>query len=143
MESHRFLPAICAAALALVPVLGLADSGKVLVMPQAELKWVAAGIAGVSTAAARGDMTTGASRFFLKYAAGFVTPPHHHSPDHQVVTISGNLVLSVGGKEYRLAPGSFFSLEDKALHAARCEGSADCVMFVDARGRWDVVPAGK
>jgi quercetin dioxygenase-like cupin family protein len=92
---------------------------------------------------AAGNIDSGASRFFLKYAAGFVAPPHHHSPDHQVALVSGNLVLSVGGKEYRLAPGSFFSFEGKPLHAARCEGSADCVMFINARGRWDVVPPSK
>jgi hypothetical protein len=25
-------------------------------------------------------------------------------------------------------------------HVARCEGSEPCVMFIDARGPWDVVP---
>jgi quercetin dioxygenase-like cupin family protein len=55
------------------------------------------------------------------------------------VLVSGNLVLTAGGKESRLAPGSYFSCKDKAAHGARCEGAQDCVMFIDARGRWDVV----
>jgi hypothetical protein len=37
-------------------------------------------------------------------------------------------------------PGSFFALTGKAPHAGRCGGSEDCVMFVEARGPWDVVP---
>jgi quercetin dioxygenase-like cupin family protein len=102
--------------------------------------WVQGGIPGVSTAAVEGDMGKGASHFFLKYAAGFVAPLHHHTPDHYVTTVSGNLVLVVDGKEHRLAPGSYFAFTGKATHAARCEGSEDCVMFVDARGKWDVVP---
>jgi quercetin dioxygenase-like cupin family protein len=69
-----------------------------------------------------------------------VTPKHHHSPDHYVTTVSGNLVIIADGKERKLPPGSFFALTDKAVHAARCDGSEDCVMFIDARGPWDVVP---
>ena len=49
-------------------------------------------------------------------------------------------MLSVDGTEHRLAPGSYFALTGKAPHAARCEGTADCVMFVEAESGWDVVP---
>jgi quercetin dioxygenase-like cupin family protein len=114
--------------------------GKAVMTPVADVKWADAGFPGVSIAAVDGDTKKGASHFFLKYAAGFVSPPHHHSPDHHVVTVSGTLVLTAGGKEVRLAPGSYFAFKDKAAHVARCEGTQDCVMFVDARGRWDVVP---
>lgn len=118
-------------------------AGQSVVTPSADLKWAGAGIPGVSTAVADGNMTKGASHFYLKYAAGFVTPPHHHSPDHRVTTVSGTLVLIVQGKEHRLPPGSYFALLGKAVHVARCEGSEDCVMFIDARGPWDVVPQKK
>jgi quercetin dioxygenase-like cupin family protein len=115
------------------------DAGAV-VTPKGDAQWTPGGIPGVSTAAVQGDMANGASHFFLKYAAGFVAPHHHHSPDHYVTTLAGRLVLVVGGKEHRLAPGSYFALTGKAAHGARCEGAEDCVMFVDARGKWDVVP---
>ena len=111
--------------------------------PAAAVKWADAGIPGVSVAAADGDMKKGASHFFLRYAAGFKAPLHYHSPNHHVVTVSGNLVLIVDGKENNLPPGSSFSLRNKAPHGARCEGSQDCVMFIDARGPWDAVPAEK
>ena len=109
--------------------------------PQASLKWTDAGVPGVSTAQVQGDMAKGPSHFYLRYAAGFVAPKHHHSPDHYATTVSGTLVLVVGGKEQRLLPGSYFDFTNKAVHAARCEGKQDCVMFIDARGPWDVVLA--
>lgn len=113
--------------------------GKTVVTPAADLKWVGAGVPGVETAAVKGDMKKGASHFYLKYAAGFTAPVHYHSPDHYVTTVAGNLVLVVDGKEHRLQPGSYFALTGKALHAARCDGKEACVMFIDARGKWDVV----
>lgn len=116
-------------------------AGKAVVAPAADLKWIGAGVPGVETAVVKGDMAKGASHFYLKYAAGFVAPVHHHSPDHYVTTVAGNLVLIADGKEYRLPPGSYFALTGKAKHAARCEGAQDCVMFIDARGPWDVVVA--
>ena len=91
------------------------------------------------TRTGKGDMAKGASHFYLKYAAGFTAPVHYHSPDHYVTTVTGDLVLVVDGKEHRLPPGSYFAFTGKAPHAARCEGKQDCVMFVDARGKWDVV----
>jgi mannose-6-phosphate isomerase-like protein (cupin superfamily) len=131
-----------AAAVALVLAAGLAAgaAGTVTARPRAGLKWTEAGIPGVRTAVVEGDMAKGPSHFYLSYAAGFVAPRHHHSPDHFATTVSGTLVLVVDGQEHRLPPGSYFALRDKAPHAARCEGSEECVMFIDARGPWDVVP---
>jgi quercetin dioxygenase-like cupin family protein len=114
---------------------------KAVFAPAADLKWIGAGVPGVETAAVKGDMAKGASHFYLKYPAGFAAPVHHHSPDHYVTTVAGNLVLIVDGKEHRLPPGSYFAFTGKAKHAARCEGADACVMFVDARGAWDVVVA--
>jgi quercetin dioxygenase-like cupin family protein len=109
--------------------------------PVTELKWTDTGIPGVTRAAVAGQDAKGPSHFYLKYAAGFVAPVHHHSPDHYATTVTGNLVLVVDGKERRLAPGSYFAFTGKANHSARCEGTQDCVMFIDARGPWDVVAA--
>lgn len=116
------------------------EAGRSVTVAQADLKWADTGIPGVTMAVVRGDAKKGPSHFFLKYPAGFVTPLHHHSPDHYVTTVSGNLVLIVGGKENALPAGSYFALTGKAPHVARCDGSEDCVMFLDARGPWDVVP---
>jgi quercetin dioxygenase-like cupin family protein len=127
-------------ALSLVTTAWALAAGAMLPMTsKADLKWSDAGIPGVSRAAVDGEPDKGASHFYLRYAAGFVAPVHHHSPDHYVTTVAGNLVLIVNGKESRLPPGSYFAFTGKAAHAARCEGKEDCVMFIDARGPWDVV----
>lgn len=123
-----------------VSLTAFAAGGAAVVMPTTDLKWAASGIPGVSTSTVQGDMGKGASHFYLKYAAGFVSPLHHHSADHYVTTVAGNLTLVVDGKEHRLLPGSYFSFNGKAPHVARCVGTTDCVMFIDARDTWDIVP---
>ncbi len=140
-RSSTVLAAAALAAFAPAALAQGAPAPKAVFAPTADLKWIGAGVPGVSTALVRGDMAKGASHFYLKYDAGFVAPVHHHSPDHFVTTVTGNLVLVVDGKEHRLPPGSYFAFTGKAPHAARCEGADACVMFVDARGRWDVVLA--
>lgn len=128
---------------ALAPAVHSQEFGRTSVRPVAEIKWNNAVLPGVATAVVNGDMTNGASHFYLRYAAGLVTPLHYHTPDHYVTTVAGNLVLIVDGKESALGPGSYFALTNKAKHAARCEGTQACVMFIDARGPWDAVAADK
>jgi mannose-6-phosphate isomerase-like protein (cupin superfamily) len=118
-----------------------AGGGGAVIEPRAGLKWAQGGVPEVSTCTLEGDMAKGPSHFYLRYAAGFAAPLHHHSADHYITTVSGTLVLTVDGKEHRLPPGSYFALTGKKEHVARCEGSEDCVMFADARGPWDVVMA--
>jgi len=118
-------------------------AGKAVIVVQPALVWADAGVPGVKTAAVDGVMSSGASHFYLSYPSGLVTPLHHHSADHYVTTISGSLVLVVDGNDHRLPPGSYFALLAKKPHVARCEGSEACVMFVDARSAWDVVPEAK
>lgn len=137
---QRLVTLLAVAALAIVVSMSFADSpSKSIVTPVASLAWTPAAIPGVSVAPVEGDMAKGPSHFYLKYDAGLVTPLHHHSPDHYVTVVSGTLVLTVDGKENRLGPGSFFALLNQAPHAARVEGKEAAVMFVDARGPWDVV----
>ncbi len=105
-----------------------------------EVKWVdVPGIPGVKIAGLDGDPSKGASHFMLQYPANFVSPEHHHSADHFVTVVSGNLVMTTDGTDAKMGPGSFFAFKKKKAHIAKCEGSAPCVMSIDARGKWDVV----
>jgi quercetin dioxygenase-like cupin family protein len=133
--------ALAAAGVLITCLATAADKAGAAAAPRQNLKWTDAGIPGVKVAVVQGDQSGGPSHFYLKYAAGFVAPRHFHSPDHFATTVSGQLVLLVDGKEQRLPPGSYFEFKDKTPHAARCEGTEDCVMFIDARGAWDVQPA--
>lgn len=139
---HEKIGRTAVAFLAAAPLLAF-GAGPAVVKPSAELAWKDMGN-GVSAAPVSGDMEKGASRFFLKYPGGFVTPNHHHDADHYVTLVSGSVVLSVDGKDHKLGPGSYFELLDQAPHVAKVEGSEPAVFFIEAAGPWNVVlePAG-
>ncbi len=110
-----------------------------IVVDASSLKWKEA-MPGVSIAPVQGDPERGPSHFFLKYASGLKTPTHHHTPDHYVTLVSGSLTLTVDGSDHKLTPGSLFALTHKAVHVVVCAEGSDCLMSVDARGKWDIIP---
>lgn len=118
-----------------MPTFG-ADS--TVVVTKANLKWKDMGN-GVAAAPVSGDMEKGASRFFLKYPVGLVTPKHHHSADHYVTVVSGAITLAVEGREHKLGAGAYFALTNKASHTAKVEGNEEAVFFIQADGPWNVV----
>ena len=134
---HAIVISISAALMAGAPMLA-AGAGSALVVTNADLKWKDMGN-GVKAAPVSGDMEKGASRFFLKYPVGLVTPKHHHNPDHYVTVVSGTITLTVEGKAHKLGPGAYFALTKKASHTAKVEGNEDAVFFIQADGPWNVV----
>jgi hypothetical protein len=69
---------------------------------------------------------------------------HFHNADHWVAVIAGTLVLTPeGGTEKVLPAGSGFGFTGKKKHTTKCAEGADCVLFIDARGMWDVIPVDK
>jgi quercetin dioxygenase-like cupin family protein len=94
---------------------------------------------GVKLAVAQGDPAKGASHFFIKLPAGFSVPLHHHSPDHYVIVVAGTVVFNVDGQEHSLPAGSYFAFSGKKKHTTHCAEGAECVLFVDSRGKWDVL----
>ena len=135
---HVMIMVTTAAVIAAASVLAFAGEAT-MVTPNADLKWKDLGIPGVAAAVVSGDMEKGPSRFFLKYPVGLVTPLHHHTTDHYVAMISGNITLTVAGKDYKLGPGSYFQLTGGAPHVAKVEGNEPAVFFIQADGPWDVV----
>jgi mannose-6-phosphate isomerase-like protein (cupin superfamily) len=113
-------------------------AGSAVVVAKADLKWKDMGN-GIAAAVVAGDMDKGASRFFLKYPIGLVTPKHHHSADHYVAVVSGTITLTVEGKDHKLGPGAYFALTNKASHTAKVEGNEEAVFFIQANGPWNVV----
>jgi mannose-6-phosphate isomerase-like protein (cupin superfamily) len=139
MRFKRFtLVALSAALIAGASLMALA-AGNAVVVAKADLTWKELGVPGLAAAQVSGDMTTGASRFFLKYPVGFVTPKHHHTADHYATVVSGTIILTVNGKDYTLGPGSYFALTGMAPHIAKVVGDEDTVFFIQADGAWDVV----
>ena len=116
----------------------IAAAGSSVVTASSDLKWKDLGN-GVAAAPVSGDMDKGASRFFLKYPVGLVTPKHHHDTDHYGTVISGTVTLTVDGKDHKLGPGSYIALTNKVPHAAKVEGKEPVVFFIQADGPWNVV----
>ena len=110
-----------------------------------ELKWNdAADVPGAKIASLQGDPGKGPSHFFLKLPAGFTAGLHFHNADHWVAVVSGTLVLvPEGGAEKTLPAGSGFVFTGKKKHTTACAAGTDCILFIDARAKWDVVPVAK
>jgi len=132
--------AIVAAVLLVPLVVGAKDTGKDAFAPAGDLKWKDdADHPGVQVAAVHGDPMKGAARFFIKLPSGFDVPLHHHTADHFGVVLSGTMVIN-DGQDHTLAAGSYFSFIGKKQHTTKCTDPAGCTLFVDAHGKWDVVP---
>jgi quercetin dioxygenase-like cupin family protein len=115
--------------------------GSAMLLPAADLKWQdVPDFPGLKMAVLDGDPGKGSGHFLIKLPDGFVAPLHHHSSDHFVTVLSGTLLLTVDGSETRLPAGSFFMFRGKKEHITRCEPGSDCVLSIDVRGKWDVVP---
>ena len=138
MRKIVMLSSLCLATLIALPAVAKEKSA---VIAQSELKWKEMGVPGLEAAPVSGNMQKGASRFYLKYPVGFVTPKHHHSADHYATVVSGTITLTVDGKEHKLGPGSYFALTNKKPHTAKVEGNEAALFFIQAAGPWDVVMA--
>jgi len=134
---HAIALSISVALMAGAPLLA-AGADSAVVVAKDDLKWKDMGN-GIAAAPVSGNMEKGASRFFLKYPVGLVTPKHHHNADHYVTVVSGTITLTVEGKNHKLGPGAYFALTNKASHTAKVEGNEDAVFFIQADGPWNVV----
>jgi quercetin dioxygenase-like cupin family protein len=136
--------AMSLAAIAVAPLATAKDTAKggtAVLIPASDLKWGdVAGFPGVQMAVVDGNPAKGSSHFLIKFAGGFAAPLHHHSSDHYVSVVAGTVVLTVDGKETKLPAGSYFAFKGKKRHMTRCDAGAECILALDARGKWDVIP---
>lgn len=117
--------------------------GAAVFVPAGDLKWSdVPDRPGVKLAAVQGDPSKGASHFFIKLPAGYSVPQHHHSPDHYAMVAAGTVVFNVDGQDHSLPAGSYFSFTGQKKHTTHCAEGTECVLFVDSRGKWDVVVEG-
>lgn len=138
---RKTIAVVALAAAALVPwMVEAKGGGKAVTIPVGDLKWKDAGpeTPGVQYAAVAGDPMKGAGKFFVKLPSGFSVGLHHHTADHFAVVVSGTLVQNVDGQDVTMPAGSYFSYTGKKQHTTKCPDG--CVIFVDAHGKWDVVP---
>jgi quercetin dioxygenase-like cupin family protein len=131
---------------AFTPLAGAKDTkgGTAVLMPASDLKWSdVPDFPGLKMAVLEGDPAKGPNHHMIKLPGGFSAPLHHHSPDHYVTVLGGTLVLTVDGKEQKLPAGSYFAFKGKKPHMTKCDAGADCLLSIDSRGKWDIVPEEK
>jgi anti-sigma factor ChrR (cupin superfamily) len=119
-----------------------ADAAKPVTMTPDQLKWVANPAAtGVMMATVWGDATKGAFGAFHKFTAGFTAPLHTHSANTRIVVISGTMAMAgADGKEMKFPAGSFYTQPNTFPHVTKCLAGADCLVFLEADGKWDLTP---
>jgi quercetin dioxygenase-like cupin family protein len=111
-----------------------------ILLTLADLEWIEnAERPGTYQAAAEGEPATGPAHFYLKYAKGFTGGLHSHTSDHGGWILAGTVILVIDGKETKLPPGAFYFVKGGKPHIAGCDPSAECIMTVDIRDKWDVV----
>jgi len=136
--------AMALATMAFAPQADAKGGGTATLIPAGDMKWNdVPDFPGLKMAVLGGDPGKGASHFMIKLPGGFVAPLHHHSSDHYVTVVSGNVTFTVDGKDTKLPAGSYFSYTGKKQHVTKCDAGADCVLSIDTRGKWDVVPEDK
>lgn len=112
-------------------------------MEAKNLKWEASPVPGISMAVVEGDPAKGNHHALHKFNAGVSVPLHHHTADSHVTVLAGTLVVTLNGVEHRLNTGSFYSLKNKERHTTQCAPPSECLLLVDARGKWDVIQEQK
>jgi quercetin dioxygenase-like cupin family protein len=117
--------------------------GNAQLVTASDVKWTdVPNFPGLQMAVLDGDSAKGAHHAMIKFASGFAAPLHHHTSDHYGTVIAGTLVLTVDGQDKKLPAGSYFSFKGKKSHLTKCEAGAACLLSLDVRGKWDVVPEG-
>ena len=121
------------------------DAARLVVMPASDLKWTdldPTGAPGVKVATLWGNFAKGAFGAFFRLPAGFAVPLHTHTNDLKVVIVSGTYIQAPEGKpEFRIGAGSYFMQPGgNYRHTTSCGTDADCVLFVEGKGKFDLKP---
>ncbi len=157
--SIRFRVALCAAVVGVLAGSAFAEDAKakpaakpaakhaakasLVSMTPDQMKWEPnPGDPNVKMATAWGDSSKGAHGAFHKFPAGWTSPLHTHSADLREVVISGTWTQKTeDGKETKLPPGSYVYQPHTVKHVSGCDAGSECVVFVVANGKFDLIPA--
>src|SRR5262249_36321198 len=85
----------------------------------------------------RGNLRSGPAWVLLKLGSGCRVPWHWHTPNEDLVVISGQGSIAMrDGTTLPFIPGAYSSLPSHHVHQARCERS--CLLFNSADGAFDL-----
>ena len=107
-----------------------------------EMKWVDIPDAkGAKQAVAWGNPQKGPHGSFAKFEGGTEIPLHTHTAGGRSVVISGTMVEGLEGQPKELGPGSYFFIPGDVKHTTACKAGAECVIYTDWSGAFDLKPA--
>jgi quercetin dioxygenase-like cupin family protein len=108
-----------------------------------EMKWVDIPDAkGAQQAVVFGNVEKGPHGAFVKFAAGTEVPLHTHTAASRSVVITGTMMEGLEGQRPKeLGPGSYFYLPGDLKHTTACKAGAECVIYTDWSGAFDLKPA--
>jgi len=91
----------------------------------------------VSYATLRGDPRTGPAWVLLKLASGCRVPKHWHTPNEDVLIVSGAGTMTMeDGRTLPFVPGAYASLPSHHTHQASCTRA--CLLFTAADAAYDI-----
>ena len=116
---------------------------KAVLRSPSEMKWVDIPDAkGAQQAVAWGNPQKGAHGSFAKFAGGTELPLHTHTAGSRSVVISGTMMEGLEGQTPKeLGPGSYFYIPGEVKHTTACKEGAECVIYTDWQGAFDLKPA--
>jgi quercetin dioxygenase-like cupin family protein len=86
-----------------------------------------------------GDPAKGAATFYMRFPAGYVAPWHLHTSVETVLMDKGNMRIDVrGGQSEAVAEGGYIRIPARVPHTVTCTGSAECLMFLESSGPFDI-----
>jgi len=107
-----------------------------------EMKWVDIPDAkGAKQAVAWGNPQKGPHGSFAKFEGGTEISLHTHTAGGRSVVISGTMVEGLEGQPKELGPGSYFFIPGDVKHTTACKAGAECVIYTDWSGAFDLKPA--
>ena len=116
---------------------------KAVLRAASEMKWVDIPEAkGAQQAVVSGNPQKGAHSSFAKFAGGTEIPMHTHTAGSRSVVIAGTMLEGLEGQQPKeLAPGSYFYIPGELKHTTACKAGADCIIYTDWQGAFDMKPA--
>ena len=137
MRQRSCLLLLCAVALMALPACAHGQDTQIATVSQVKLGPVPNAPACVTAAPEHGDPSKGASTMLVKFTSGCTVPMHWHTPNEEVMMVSGSAKLQMqDGTTSTLEKGGFARLPAKHLHQFTCV--AACTTFLVSDGVFDV-----
>ena len=120
-----------------------AAAKKAILRAASEMKWVDIPDAkGAQQAVAWGNPQKGAHGSFSKFAGGTEVPMHTHTAGSRSAVIAGTMLEGLEGQTPKeLGPGSYFYIPVEVKHTTACKAGAECIIYTDWQGAFDLKPA--